>query len=83
MKRAFYVKALWDEEVSKWYSESDIFGLHIETKTLDQFEEVMNDVALELIMDNHLKSDDMVSRPIKEWLPTIIWQRPQEERAAA
>jgi hypothetical protein len=83
MKRTFYVKALWDEEVKVWYCESDIHGLHIESKTLDGFEEVMNDVALELIIDNHLKQEDIFSLPIKEWAPTIIWQRPLEEKAAA
>jgi hypothetical protein len=83
MKRTFYVKAIWDEDVSAWYCESDILGLHIETKTLNEFEEVMNDVALELIMDNHLRQHDIFSLPIKEWVPTIIWQRPLEEKAAA
>ncbi len=83
MKRTFYVKALWDDEANVWYCESDILGLHIETKTLDEFEEVMNDVALELIMDNHLRPHDIFSLPIKEWVPTIIWQRPLEEKAAA
>ncbi len=83
MKRTFYVKALWDEEVNVWYCESDILGLHIETKTLDEFEVVLNDVALELIMDNHLRQHDIFSLSIKEWVPTIIWQRPLEEKAAA
>lgn len=83
MKRTFFVKALWDEEVKVWYCESDILGLHIEAKTLDGFEEVMNDVALELIMDNHLRQEDIFSLPIKAWVPTIIWQRPPEEKAAA
>ena len=83
MKRTFYVKALWDEEVNVWYCESDILGLAIETRTLDEFEEVMNDVAIELIMSNHMSTDDLVSNSIRDLVPTIIWQRPQEQAVAA
>ncbi len=83
MKRTFYVKALWDDEVNVWYCESDILGLAIETRTLDEFEEVMNDVAIELIMSNHMSTDDLVSNSIRDLVPTIIWQRPQEQAVAA
>ena len=83
MKRTFYVKALWDHEVCVWYSESDIFGLHIETKTLDEFEEVMNEFAAELIVANHMTSKDLSQNSIKDLLPTVIWQRPAEEHLAA
>jgi hypothetical protein len=83
MKRTFYVKALWDEEASVWYSESDIFGLHIETKTLNEFEEVMNEFAAELIINNHLTSEELAGNSIKDLLPTIIWERPSNERFAA
>jgi Domain of unknown function (DUF1902) len=83
MKRSYYIRAIWDDEAKVYYSESDISGLHIETKTLDEFEEVMNDFALELIMDNHLDSHDLVSLPLRDWVPTIIWQRPEEKAFAA
>ena len=83
MKRTFYVKALWDHEVSVWYSESDIFGLHIETKSLDEFEEVINEFAAELIVANHMTSEDLSQNSIKDLLPTVIWQRPAEEHLAA
>jgi Fic family protein len=83
MKRNFFVRAIWDDEANVYYSESDIFGLHIETKTLDEFEEVLNDMALELIMDNHLDTHDLVSIPMRDWVPTIIWQRPNERAVAA
>jgi hypothetical protein len=83
MKRTFYVKALWDEEASVWYSETDIFGLHIETKTLNEFEEVMNEFAAELIVSNHLTSEELAGNSIKDLLPTIIWERPSNERFAA
>lgn len=83
MKRTFFVKAIWDEEAHVYYSETDIFGLNIETKTLNEFEEVMNALALEMIMDNHLDIHDLVSKPLRDWVPTIIWQRPIESAAAA
>ncbi len=83
MKRTYYVKALWDDEVNVWYSESDIFGLHIETKTLDEFEEVINEFAAELIIANHLTSEDLAQTSMKDLLPTVIWKRPTDDRAAA
>jgi Domain of unknown function (DUF1902) len=83
MKRTFYVRAVWDEEIKKYYTESDIIGLHIETKTLDEFEEVMNDVAAELIINNHMNASDLASNSIRDLLPTIIWQRPTEPAKAA
>ena len=83
MKRTFFVKALWDDEVNVWYSESDIFGLHIETKTLDEFEEVMNEFAAELIVSNHMTAEDLSRTSIKDLLPTVIWQRPVKEHVAA
>jgi uncharacterized protein YuzE len=78
MKRTFYVRAIWDPEVQRYYTESDILGLAIETKTLDEFEEVMNDVAIDLIMNNHMSAQDLVSNSIRDLVPTIIWQRPNE-----
>lgn len=56
MKRVFTVEAIWDEEAKVFYSESDISGLHIETRTLEEFEEVMNDVTAELIVANHMRA---------------------------
>jgi Domain of unknown function (DUF1902) len=83
MKRTFYVKALWDDEANVWYTESDILGLAIETKTLDEFEEVMNDVAIELIISNHMSAEDLASHSIRDLVPAIIWQRPVEHAEAA
>lgn len=83
MKRTFFVRAIWDDEAKVYYSETDIFGLNIETKTLDEFEEIMNALALEMIMDNHLAIHDLMSLPIRDWVPTIIWQRPLENAVAA
>jgi hypothetical protein len=68
--------------VRRYYSESDIDGLAIETDTLDEFEEVMNDVAAELVFANHISHEDIAAIPLKDLLPTIIWQRPSVEEAA-
>ena len=48
----FFVKAVWDEETALYLSESNVPGLHIEAKTLEQFETVMNDVVGELLAAN-------------------------------
>lgn len=77
MKRTFYVKALWDEEAKVFISESDIEGLHIEAESLDAFEEVMFEHALELIMTNHVTLAEVAETPMKDLVPAILWQRPE------
>jgi Domain of unknown function (DUF1902) len=52
----FSVRAVWDAEAQVYYSESDIFGLHIETKSLDEFEAVMVAAAGDLIRANHWRA---------------------------
>ena len=80
IKRSFYVRAVWGPEVKRHYSESDIWGLHIETDTIEEFEEVMNDVAAELIVANHISPADLANTPIQELVPTIVWERPVPAR---
>ena len=75
--RTFYVRACWDDEAKVFYSESDIDGLHIEVETIEQFEEVMMDVAVELAVTNHIRPDELDSRPLRELVPGILWQRPE------
>ena len=55
MQRTFKVEACWDEDAKVWYSKSDIKGLNIEADTLDIFEEVLFDIAPELIVSNHIR----------------------------
>ncbi|MBN9305596.1 MAG: hypothetical protein BGO82_03790 [Devosia sp. 67-54] len=81
MQKSFYVRALWDDDVKRWYSESDIHGLAIETDTLDEFEEVLFDVAADLIIANHFSKDDIASMPLRELMPAIVWERPREKAA--
>lgn len=44
-ERTFNVTARWDDEAGVFYSDSDIVGLHIEARTIEEFEAVMMDVA--------------------------------------
>ena len=52
-KTKFTVEALWDAEHRVSRSKSDIEGLVIEATTLEDFEEVLQDSAIELILANH------------------------------
>ncbi|MGB6230321.1 MAG: DUF1902 domain-containing protein [Litorimonas sp.] len=83
MKRTFTIRALWDDEVSRWYSQSDIDGLHIETDTLDEFEAVINEHAADLILANHVRPDDLRTKPLLELIPAIVWQKPAERAVDA
>lgn len=80
-RRSFFVRALWDPESRKYYSESDIWGLHIETSSIEEFEEVVNDVAADLIVANHLTPEELASTPVQDLIPTIVWERPKEAAA--
>jgi len=77
MKRMFRISACWDEEAKVFYSESDIIGLHIETKTIEEFEAVMEDVAIGLILANHITIPEKTTLPLEELIPAILWQRPE------
>lgn len=52
MKQSYYVKALWDAEACVWVSETDIPGLVIEADTLGEFEQLMNELAPEMLAEN-------------------------------
>jgi hypothetical protein len=75
-KRTFFVRAIWDEEDEVFYSESDILGLHIEADTIDEFRTVLAEVGPELIVANHMRTPDLVRTPLKDLLPTIVWEIP-------
>jgi hypothetical protein len=77
MQRMFHVRARWDSDAKRFYSESDIIGLHIEAATVEEFEAVMNDVATDLIFANHYSALDLANKTIKEMVPAIVWQRPE------
>ncbi|SFB08243.1 hypothetical protein SAMN03159496_01742 [Rhizobium sp. NFR07] len=83
MKRTFFVRAVWDAEAKIFYSESDIEGLHIEASSVDAFEEVMFDAAIDLIVANHMSAADLADTPMRELIPAILWERPVGAPAAA
>ena len=68
----FIVTAVRDGEARVFRSESDIVGLHIEAETLTDFREVMADIALELILANHVTNEDLLTKSLKELVP-VIW----------
>lgn len=77
----FFVRTAWDEEAEVFVSESNIKGLHIEAKTIDEFEEVMNDLVGDLIVANHIQGPEFTTRKIKDLFSTVVWERPfNEER---
>lgn len=82
-KRTFFVKAVWDAEARAYVCESDIIGLHIETASLDEFEDILKEVAPELIVANHLSAAELAEKLYQDLIPTIVWQRPNEEPVAA
>ena len=75
----FFVKAVWDEEAKVFYSDSDILGLHIEAETLAAFREIMVDIALELVLANHVTNDDLLTKPLRELVP-VIWSSTDGEQ---
>lgn len=76
VKRTFFVKAVWDPEAMVFYSESDIEGFHIEATTIDEFEEIIFDTAIDLIVANHISLPDLAGTPLRDLIPAILWQRP-------
>ncbi len=82
-KKPYFVKAVWDNEAKVFYSESDIPGLHIETKTIKQFETVLFDVAPELITENCISKADILNKPLKDLIPSFSFIVPEKNQAHA
>lgn len=76
-QRTFMIRAVWDGDAGVFYSESDIIGLHIEAKTLDEFEEIFRELAPDLIVANHMSAEEMASKPLRDLVPAIVWRRPE------
>ncbi|MDD9909637.1 MAG: DUF1902 domain-containing protein [Ahrensia sp.] len=83
MRPTFFVKALWDDEAKVFTSQSDIIGLHIEAETLKEFEELVLDCAVDLVLANHVSPEDIANKPLRDLVPTIVWQRPEIEPVLA
>lgn len=83
MKRTFYVKALWDDEAKVWYSETDIVGLFIETKTISEFEDIMPELARDMIIANHNVDPEFSQRSPQDLFATVTWIPPSRIPTAA
>lgn len=72
MKQSYFVAAIWDAETSVWCSESDIPGLVIEADTLADFEQLMNELAPEMLAANEDDGGSGAIELIWQQLPTTI-----------
>lgn len=52
MQKTYHVQAIWDPEARVWVSSSDIPGLVIETATFAEFEQLVRELAPELLAEN-------------------------------
>ena len=78
----FYISAVWDDEAEVYVSESNIRGLHIIAESIEEFEEVMEDAAFDMIMANHITPNKLDSKPIREFFPNLTFRIPQKDLAA-
>jgi hypothetical protein len=76
MQTRFFVRAIWDDDARVYYSDTDIRGLVIEAPTIDEFEELVFELGPEMIMANHLTPEDVSVTPLRDLVPTIVFQRP-------
>ena len=77
IKRSYFVKARWDEDAQVFWSDSDIKGLHIEAATLEGFEELVGELAPDLIFENHLQQDEFAATPLKDLIPSVVLRPPE------
>ena len=74
-QKVFTVKAVWDGEAGVFYSESDITGFHIEARTMEEFGQLVLENAADLIFENHVTPEEMLRHPLRELIPTVVWDR--------
>lgn len=77
IKRSYVVNARWDEDAQVFWSDSDIRGLHIEAATLEEFEELVGELAPDLIFENHLQRDELATTPPKDLIPSVVLRTPE------
>lgn len=83
MQKSYHVRAIWDDEAQVYYCKSDIVGLHVEATTEQEFQSILDDVAAELIFANRVSANELASTPIRDLIPTIIWEKPERMLASA
>ena len=74
----FYVNVLWDDEAKVFVSESNIRGLHVVADTIEEFQEVVEDVAFDLILSNHIDTEKLDASTIRESMPGIVFRIPEQ-----
>lgn len=77
IKRSYFVKVRWDEDAQVFWSDSDIKGLHIEAATLEELEELVGELAPDLIVENHLQRDELATTPLKDLIPSVVLRTPE------
>ena len=77
IKRSYLVKARWDEDAQVFWSDSDIKGLHIEAATLEEFEELVGELAPDLVFENHLQQGEFAATPLKDPIPSVVLRTPE------
>ena len=82
-KQIFVIKAVWDEEAKVFYSDSNIIGLHFEAPTIEEFERIMHDNALDLVVANHIKPEEFARKSLADLIPTIFVERDSSGMVAA
>jgi hypothetical protein len=82
-KRNFTVEALWDAEAQVCCCKSAIIGLHVESGSIEEFENMMMSEGIKLIIANHMTPEELAAKPMRDLLPAIIWKRPEALPAAA
>lgn len=70
--RMHNVTAYWDDEAKVFYSDSDVVGLHIEARTIEEFEAVTIDVAPGLVIANHVSKDELASLAPEDIIPAVL-----------
>jgi len=83
VKRTFTIKAIWDDEAGVFITESDIDGFHGEAAKLEKFQKLAHDLAIDLIVANHLTPQDLTNLPVKDLIPAIVLEFPARTDAAA
>ena len=77
VKRTYFVRACWDEDAKVFWSESDIKGLHIEAATLEEFQDLVEELAPDLIFENHLRHEELGATPLKDLIPSVVLRAPE------
>ena len=69
----FYIRPIWDDEAKIYYSDSNIIGLHLEARSIDELFAIADEVAIDLVLANHISQDDIFAKPLKEMISTMCY----------